>query len=139
MNCEATNTAGEPCGAPSRLVDPETRRCPAHAPGGADRMRQISAQGGQATAEKLARPELEEQEIPEPPETLEDVAAWASWAMRKVASGELSEKQAHQVGYLGRLLLQAYERLDVEGELEELKEKIRLLKEGKLQDIEEVA
>jgi hypothetical protein len=46
-HCEALNSRGEPCAAPDAVVDPDTRRCPAHAEGGREEMR--ARMGAQAT------------------------------------------------------------------------------------------
>lgn len=46
--CQATNAKGEPCRAPPELVDPESGLCPAHQPGGRDRLRLAGLKGAQA-------------------------------------------------------------------------------------------
>lgn len=70
MKCRATNALGEPCGAPERLVGVDGL-CEAHQEGGEDRMREMAAKGGEATARKHAGGAFEPGELA-PIESLED-------------------------------------------------------------------
>lgn len=130
MGCRGTNRHDEPCQAPEEVVGPDGY-CNVHRPG--DEHQEVSSKGGQATARKLQAPELPDHDIPEPPTSVEDLEDWLSWAMHKVATGQLEAKEGRVVGYLARALLDTLERSDLEADVEDLQEKIRQLQSGDLE------
>ena len=64
MKCRGTNVQGEPCGAPERLVGADGL-CEAHQEGGEDRMREMAAKGGLATARKHRGEGFSEEDLAE--------------------------------------------------------------------------
>lgn len=92
MECNGTNAAGEPCGAPPELVDAEMGYCPAHAPDGPVRMREIASRGGKAAAAK-ASGGLHPDDLGEL-ETFDDAKARLDLISRAVLSGRIESKVA---------------------------------------------
>lgn len=133
--CHALNAKGEPCGSPPEVV--EDGYCPAHRDDDPDHMSGIGRKGAESTARKLQRPppELEDDlgPVPPPPENVEDIKRWLSWAMAAVASERIDQKTARQIGYLARALLDTLQKLDVEEELTELREQIQKFRAGDLE------
>lgn len=132
MRCQGTNAQGEACGAPTSTVD-ETGFCPAHRD--EEGHREVSSAGGEATARKLRAPELPDHDIPEAPESIEDLESWLSWAMEKVATGQLEASEGRVLGYLARALLDTLERSDLEADVEDLREQISRLQSGEIEEV----
>lgn len=138
MKCGGTNSKGQPCGAPSDFVDEATGFCPAHDPERKEHMQQVASRGGKAVAQKHKRPPLEDRDPPPAPESIQDAKEFLSWTARNLALGVISDKEARALGYVLRSFVDSVERADVQEELEELREKLAALREGKLEDIEDV-
>lgn len=51
--CKGVKADGSPCGAPPRLVDPDTGFCASHDPEKREKMREAASRGGQTTARRL--------------------------------------------------------------------------------------
>lgn len=139
MNCQGTNGKGEPCGSPEAFVDPDTGYCPFHGPGGDERQQENASMGGRATAKKLRRPPASDRDTLPAPETIEDAKRWLAWTAENLATGMLSDREARALGYVLRSFVDTVERADVADELEELREKLQALQEGKLESLEGVA
>lgn len=92
MECNGTNTSGEPSGAPPELVDSETGYCPAHSAEGRDRMKEIASRGGKAAAAK-ASGGLHPDDLTELA-SFEDAKARLDLISRAVLSGRIESKVA---------------------------------------------
>lgn len=139
MKCAGTNSKGQPCGAPSDFVDESSGFCPAHDPERTEHMQQVASRGGKAVAEKHKRPPLEDRDPPPAPESIQDAKEFLSWTARNLALGVLSDREARALAYCLKSFIDSVERGAVQEELEELKAKLAALREGKLEDIEDVA
>ncbi len=69
-------------------------------------------------------------EVPDPPQSVEDVVAWTSWATWAVATGKIDSRTAHEIGYLARALHAGLEKVDLSEEVEELRAMIERLQAG---------
>lgn len=125
--CSATNVRGEPCKAPSSLVDPESGLCPAHAPGGRERLREAARKGAQATARRLQGDGLAEDDLPSL-RTPRDAATWLERIGRAVATGQLANRDADAATRAVRVWLQAHEQGEVRDRMEELESTVEQLK-----------
>ena len=135
MNCQATNAAGEPCKAPSRLV--VDGLCPAHRPGGLARVREASTKGGAANAARHVAKGLEETELA-PMETIEDAKRELDTIRRAIllrkiehATGTAASRavaewvKAHSVGLTQRLVNDLQHELDAKTqEIAELRQQV---------------
>jgi hypothetical protein len=139
MRCQGTNERGEACGSPENFVDPDTGFCPYHAPGGDEHQLKNARKGAEATAKKLRRPPASDRDTLPAPETIEDAKKWLAWTAENLATGMISDKEARALGYVLRSFVDTVERADVADELEELREKLQALQEGKLESLEGVA
>lgn len=92
LRCRATTVAGEPCRAPANTVDPDTRLCPAHAPGGREMLSEAGRKGGETMARRFKRRGLDP-EVLGNLETVEDCRRWCELIGRAVASGELGHRE----------------------------------------------
>lgn len=115
--CRGEKRDGSPCRAPSNMVDPETGYCPAHDPGARERLREAARKGGEATAKKLQREGLQEEELP-PLDSPQAAARWLEVVARAVATGRLGHHEGRTVVRAVREFLRAHdagrlsERLD---------------------------
>lgn len=117
--CGATRADGSPCGAPSSFVDPATGLCPAHAEDASERLREAARKGGEATARRLRREGLEEDELPalESPRAAE---RWLEAVGRAVATGRLGHNEGRTVVRAVREFLRAHEAGEVTERLDAL-------------------
>ena len=91
-SCSGTNAAGDPCGAPPNVVDPETGRCPAHATEGKERMRELGRKGAEASR---AEPEGMPPDTLNPLTCFEDAKARLDLICRAVLEGRIDERAAN--------------------------------------------
>lgn len=127
LRCRATNARGEPCGAPARLVDAETRLCASHDPECRERMREAARRGGEATARRLTRPGLDPEELP-PLETPQDAARRLDLIARAVGTGRLGHAEGRSMTSAVREWLRAFEAGDVAERMEELRAQLDAIK-----------
>lgn len=127
--CSATNAKGERCGAPPEVVDPDSGLCPAHQPGGKDRLRLAGIKG--AKAARGDRPDgLTPEELP----ALEghaEAKLWLEKIGRAVATGRLEERAAHAATRAVKAWLDAHAGQLVSEDVELLRARLREL-EGEL-------
>lgn len=90
-SCRGTNAAGEPCGSP---VVGEDGWCPAHRPGGRERLREIGAEGGRAAHEGGSTPTGLDADALPPLAAHGDAKTWLEAIGRAVATGQLGERAA---------------------------------------------
>lgn len=50
--CKGVKADGSPCGAPSKLVNPETGYCPSHGPDASEKLSEYGRKGGETTARR---------------------------------------------------------------------------------------
>lgn len=91
-SCAGTNAEGASCGALPHLVGADGY-CIAHRPGGAERMRELSAKGGESTARAWQSEGFKLDELPEMT-TLED----AKLALDAIRRAVLTRKITHAEG-----------------------------------------
>ena len=128
--CSGTNARGEPCKAPANLVDAETGCCPAHAPGGRERLREAARRGAQATARRLQGDGLAAEDLP-PLRAPQDAEVWLERIGRAVATGELAHRDADAATRAVRAWLQAHEQGAVRKHMEQLAEQVAELKRAR--------
>ena len=133
--CEATTANGEPCSAPSNLVDTESGLCPSHDPAIRDRIREGARKGGQASARKRRAGGLDEGELPEL-EHPKDAERLLEIVARAVATGRLAHNEGKAIARLVREWLRARDAGEVEDRVEALEEKIAAAKRGDLEVVE---
>jgi hypothetical protein len=71
---------------------------------------------------------LSEDEVPPPPQTLEDAVHWASWVTWAVAVGKVSARTAREIGYNLRGLMDGLEKREIAEEIERLRGQVVELK-----------
>lgn len=125
--CEGMNASGDPCGAPPELVDPETGYCPAHAPEGSERMKQIAARGGKAAAAQ-GRDSLHPDDLAEL-ETFEDAKRRLDLISRSVLTGQIREKTANAAIRAVREWVRAEGERAAAEDLEALRDELERVKE----------
>lgn len=131
-SCTAKNAAGEPCGAPSNVVDPRTGLCPAHDPDKREKVRDAARKGGQAKARKdratgvdtSGRWKLDSYDAAE---------RWLDLILRAVLSGRITHSQARSAVRAVEAWMKAREQGEEAERLEELEEKVAALKRGDLE------
>ncbi len=130
--CRARNARGEPCGAPSGLVDPSTGLCAAHAPGGIDALRERGKLGAEVSAKvRQRRQPLSNDELP-PLRAPEDAERWTEVVGRAVAERRLSASEGRTISSLLREFLAAHKAGAQARRLEELAEQIDALKKRRV-------
>lgn len=118
-SCEATTAEGEPCGAPSAFVDPETGRCPAHSEDGSEEMRERGRRGAEATARRHHRRGMET-----PAgwtlDSYEDAERWLELCVRGALSGKIDHKQVRAAVKAIEAWMRARDEGEVAGRLDDL-------------------
>lgn len=102
---------------------------------GPDAKRDYYASLGERGAESLhkaRRGAPAASEVPAAPKTLEDAVAWASWTIHSVATGLVTTQQAREIANTIKVFIDAIEKRDVRGEIEELREAVAELRRGKM-------
>jgi hypothetical protein len=113
-------------------VSPETGFCPAHAPGGRERLLKAARKGGEATARKLARQGLGDEELP-PLGSPQAAELWLEVVGRAVASGRLGHHEGRTITGAVREWLKARDVGEHADRLEELEAKLRAFRRGELE------
>jgi len=127
--CSEKTRDGSPCGAPREFVDPDTGLCPAHSPGGTDRLRDAGRKGAAATAKKLRGGGLDPDELPSL-DSPQAAAVWLEAIGRAVACGRLANRDAVAATKAVREWLRAHEAGTVAEQVTELRQKVEELKKG---------
>lgn len=119
MPCKGRTVSGSPCRVPESLVDAGTGLCPAHAPGGTERLSAIGRKGAEATAKKLRGTGLDPSDLPtlDGPQT---AALWLDKVGRAVATGRLGHREATAIVRVVEAFLRAHEAGSVSTEIERL-------------------
>lgn len=106
--CRATKADGSACGAPPRVVDPDTGLCPAHGPDASQRMSAIGRKGAEASAQRFRRGGLDPDDLP-PLETHEDAKRWLELLARGVATSDIDRDIAAETPRLVKGWMRAYD------------------------------
>ncbi len=126
--CPATTKAGEPCGAPSSMLEPSTGLCPAHREGGTERLRLAGQKGAAASIAKWrGRGGLAPDELP-PLDGPEAAEQWLEAIGRAVATGRLGHNEAKAATGAIREWLRAHEAGAVSGRVEKLGQQLDALR-----------
>lgn len=135
------NANGEPCGALLGL-SPITGLCRIHDPATAEEARHERLAGGAAAAEthrakRIARESNRPEGLPPPPQTIEDVPPYASWAVDAVAKGPdgggIDVRRAREITGLLKEFRSAVEKAELARQLRELQKELKHWK-GKAAD-----
>lgn len=122
--CGAETKAGDPC--ESFPYCDDCGRCYTHCGHVAEEREQARARGGVATAQKRKGedPAVPLGEAPQPPENLEDAAAWAAWAAHLCATGRLGNTRARSIAKLLDTFRRCVERGEARRQLEDTIERL---------------
>lgn len=131
-SCTAKNAAGEPCGAPSNVVDPRTGLCPAHSEGGRERIREAARKGGQAKARKERASGVDIKRHWRL-DSYEAAERWLDRILKAVLAGQITHSQARSAVRAVEAWMKAREQGQEAERLEELEEKVAALKRGDLE------
>ncbi len=131
--CAGTNTSGEPCGAHASFVGPDGW-CPAHAPGGRQRLREAGQRGAEASARARRAQGLDPDELPEL-RAPKDAQRLLELVARAVAEGRLGHRQGDAVTRTVRAWLVAHEQGEVRERMERLREQVDELRKGGLKAV----
>ena len=129
--CKAIKSDGTRCRQGSSLSD--DRLCLFHDP---DRKRAATIarkRGGKAAQKKRMDGKIKTvsvSEAPPAPETIDDCAKWASWAVHAVAVGLIDARTADAVGKLLNALQRALKDSKVEADVAELRTQLAELRRG---------
>lgn len=122
--CRAKNASGEACGAPERVVNPETGFCPAHRPGGRTEMQRRGLKGAIASrkAKGLDAEDLGHLETPR------DAERWLRTLAQAVASGRLGPREGDVAARAVRTWLEAHRAGKMAEEVAELRAQVAALR-----------
>lgn len=99
--------------------------CPMHDPDRAEQMERARAAGREAYKPRARQAKVAAAiGIPEKPETLEDAAEWASWALRALALGQIDTRIASGIASLVNAFKGAKEKAELEKELRSMREQL---------------
>ena len=133
MQCEHIKADGERCKV-TWGVSESSGRCFCHCPERAEE-RAESRRKGQAQSAHVRRRSVfrtvPPDRAPPRPETIEDAAAWSSWATLAVATGQLDARTAREIAGLLRVLVSAVEKGALTAQVAELKRQVAALRKGK--------
>lgn len=116
-SCKGTKADGSPCGAPGRLVDPETGFCDAHDPDKRDELRERGRRGGYVSTSPRKAP----LDLP-PLVDLESAQVWAERSARALAIGHISASKANSINRLLKSWMSAHENAEAEQAIQEARE-----------------
>ncbi len=127
--CTAIKDDGERCG---QKMSAEGL-CVFHDPGRKRQAQAARRKGAKASHKKKMDGRIrtvDASEAPPAPETIEDCAKWASWAVHAVAVGLIDARTADAVGKLLNALQRALKDSKVEADVAELRTKLAELRRG---------
>ena len=128
LRCRARNARGKPCGSPPGLVDPSTRLCSTHAPGGIKALRERGQKGAEVSARvRQRRRPLTSDELP-PLRTPDDAERWTEVVGRAVAERRLTASEGRTVASLLREFLAAHKAGAQAKELTKLRQQVDALR-----------
>lgn len=134
QTCSATKENGEPCGAPPSFVDPKTGLCWTHSEEGREAAREAARKGGQATARKLRKGGLHDDDLP-PLDSPQAAETWLEKVGRSVATGRLTHNEGRTIARLVREWLRAREAGEVADWMEAMEDKLSALQRGNLEAV----
>lgn len=126
--CRAITEGGTRCKIQNSLS--EDGLCLWHDPERAEEAARARRRGGRNGGRRPKIRTAGADEVPDPPQTIEDVVAWTSWATWAVATGAIDSRTAHEIGYLARALQAGLEKTDLSEEVDELREMVEQLMAG---------
>ena len=130
MSCPALNAGGEPCAAPDNMVD-SSGYCPAHRPGGAERLLAAGVKGGAATAAKLAGAGFSAGDL-QPVTTLEE----AKLALIQIRDAVLTRKITHNEGASASKSIAEWLKVETASQTQRLVNELTKELEAKSREIE---
>lgn len=126
--CDYVKDDGEGCGVTGGLHEYEGElRCLWHDPRREEKARAARARGARRSNEKQRSGKPDPDEVPPPPETLEDALAWSAWAAWAAATGRLDTARANAAARHLKEFRQALERHESAEKLEEIRERVEEL------------
>ncbi len=132
--CKATNQDGKRCQSPEHLVDLEAGYCPAHAPGGQERMAEMGRKGAEAMRRKWMAKGLEPGELPQL-RTPHDAQEALDIVAHAAAEGRLPQRQADATTRAVREWLRAWEAGALAEQVAQLQRKVAALGGEKLKAV----
>jgi len=127
--CGAEKKDGTPCPTDFGLCD-DCGYCWTHCPHREEERQRARKKGARTTAQKRRRKGrriVDLEECPPAPESMEDAAAWAAWAMVAVTTGRIDARTSREISTAVTAFRKALEKAESRKELEELKEELRAL------------
>lgn len=103
-SCKGTKADGSPCGAPGRLVDPDTGYCDAHDPDKRDELRERGRRGGYVSTS----PRRTGMDLP-PLNSPAAAAVWCEEIARAVADDRISSSRGNTLNKVVKTWLTAHE------------------------------
>lgn len=125
--CTHTKADGARCKMTSGLS--EAGLCLWHDPDRRTEAQEARSRGGRSSGGSNRLPDrpVPASEAPGPPETFEDAALLAAWAIHAVITGAIDPKRAARVSSLTSVFLKATEKADQEAEIADLRRKMEEL------------
>lgn len=130
--CRGTRDDGQPCESP--VVGPDGF-CPAHRPGGREKIREAARKGGQAKARKDRAPGVETDGRWKL-DSYEAAERWLDVILRAVLAGKVTHAQARSAVRAIEAWMKAREQGEEAERLEALEEKVARLKGGELEVVQ---
>ena len=126
--CAATTESGEPC--QSTVGIQSDGKCWFHSDLTVEARQQAASRGGKSSRKSKVRVASQD-EVPRPPESLDDIVAWASWCAYATAVGLIDSGTSRQVTQALGELRRAIDKRDLSVEIEELRAQVKQLKRGR--------
>ena len=131
--CGATTKRGTPCASQVEIVDtPLGPRCVVHDPGRAELMRRRAQAGGAGRRRPLVVVAAADWPLPHggPPQSAEECATLAGWAVQAVATGRLDVKVSREIAVMISAKLRAQKEGQFAERVRELEQIIQRLTSG---------
>ena len=128
QRCIAIAESGEQCQV-TRGIQADGR-CFWHSDLTADARLQAASRGGKSSRKSKVRV-ASPTEVPDPPQSLSDIVAWASWCAYATATGIIDSGTSRQVSQALGELRRAIEKRDLAVEIEQLRDQVKQLKQGR--------
>lgn len=127
-HCRARTASGRVCRIENNLRD---GLCLWHDPQRAQQAKAARRKGGQGRVAQrnTDRKTVDVADALDAPETLDDIAQWASWCAHSVAVGLIDARTAREISYALTTLRGTLEKRDLAKELRELRDAVDALKE----------
>lgn len=137
--CAYVKDDGERCRMENQLAEYEGElRCIWHDPHREEEAQAARKRGARTRAEQQRRNgKPDPDEVPPPPETLEDGVTWSAWAAWAAATGRLNTARANAAARLLKEFRQALEKSESRAKLEEIRARVEeLTGDGDAPDLE---